>query len=79
MAKLNTLLEKNGIKELSSFSNTKDFKKRTSKDMIPNTFCSKYLVNKFRQEAEEKRWSYTTLMTIILEGRYEEKNKHEDD
>ncbi|WP_277870764.1 hypothetical protein [Spiroplasma poulsonii] len=27
MAKLNTFLEKNGIKELSSFSNTKEFKK----------------------------------------------------
>lgn len=80
MAKLNTFLEKNGIKELSSFSNTKEFKKRTSKDMIPNTFCSKYLVNKFRKEAEEKRWSYTTLMTIILEERYgKESNKNEDD
>ncbi|WP_158676192.1 hypothetical protein [Spiroplasma poulsonii] len=48
--------------------------------MIPNTFCSKYLVNKFRKEAEEKRWSYTTLMTIILEERYgKENNNNEDD
>ncbi|WP_252320411.1 hypothetical protein [Spiroplasma endosymbiont of Lariophagus distinguendus] len=78
MAKLNALLEKNGIKELSSFSKTKDFKKRTTQDMIPNTFCSRYLVDKFRKEAKEKRWSYTTLMTTILEDRYGKENTEDE-
>ncbi|BET39508.1 hypothetical protein SAP269_20970 [Spiroplasma ixodetis] len=43
--------------------------------MIPNTFCSRYLVDQFRKEAKEKRWSYTTLMTTILEDRYGKENQ----
>ncbi|MFJ1522446.1 hypothetical protein [Spiroplasma sp. ald] len=78
----NEFLEHNKIvKNLSSFKETKEFKKRNLKtNILPSMTVKPNLIKKFREEAEEKYWKLTTLMNKILEERYgKESNKNEDD
>lgn len=60
----------NAVKKMSSNSGTKDFKKREWENIIPNMTCDENLVRDFRKEAQEKQWSYTTLMNNILKHKY---------
>ena len=60
----------NVVKKMASNSGTKDFKKRDWENIIPNMTCDTNLVKAFRIEAEEKQWSYTTLMNNILKYKY---------
>lgn len=60
----------NVVKKMASNSGTKDFKKRDWENIIPNMTCDPNLVKTFRIEAEEKQWSYTTLMNNILKYKY---------
>lgn len=61
---------KEAINSLTSFKNTKEFKKRDWTQVLPPMTCHKELVEKFKIEAKEKKWKYTTLMNEILEARY---------
>lgn len=65
-----SISNKEAVKSLASFSNTKEFKKRNTEEMLPAMTCHKELVAKFKKEAKEKKWKYTTLMNEILEERY---------
>lgn len=68
------------VDKLVSYSNKKEYKQRPHQLKLPTMTCPIYLVGEFKKEAQNKRLKYTTLMTIILEERYEKgKNKYEDD
>lgn len=68
--KINKTDTKEVINTLTSFKDTKEFKKRDWKQVLPPMTCHKILVEKFKIEAKEKKWKYTTLMNEILEARY---------
>lgn len=41
--------------------------------------CPPDLVEKFKNEAKQNHWKYTTLMTMILENWYAQKNESENE
>lgn len=68
------------MKKMSTFSETKEFKKRDWKKVIPPIAAELWIVDAFNQEAKRKKWSKTTLMNEILKERYgKEKKNYEDD
>lgn len=69
------------VKNLSSFKEAKEFKKRNLKtDVLPSMTVKSNLIKKFREEADKNDWKLTTLMNRILEERYgKENNNNEDD
>ncbi|AXF97282.1 hypothetical protein [Spiroplasma phoeniceum] len=69
------------VKNLSSFKETKEFRKRNLKtDVLPSMTVKSNLIKKFREEAQKNDWKLTTLMNRILEERYgKENNNNEDD
>lgn len=58
------------VKNLASFSKAGDFNKRQWSKAMPPMTCNPVLVEQFRKEAKDKKWSFTTLMNEILEERY---------
>lgn len=53
-----------------SFNKVKEFKKRTTEQIMPTMTCHTELVEAFKTEAKAKHWKFTTLMNQILSDRY---------
>ncbi|WDA55052.1 MAG: hypothetical protein PPFGHCPK_01533 (plasmid) [Spiroplasma endosymbiont of Drosophila atripex] len=62
------------IIKTASYSGVKNFKKVDENFVMPRMTCDQELVKQFRKEAQEKQWSYTTLMNNILKERYKNIN-----
>lgn len=54
------------IENVSSYNKTKKYNKIDYQDIMPPMTCKVELVRKFRKQAKDKKWSYTTLMNEIL-------------
>ncbi|WP_424527522.1 hypothetical protein [Spiroplasma endosymbiont of Glossina fuscipes fuscipes] len=68
---------------LEMIDNSVSFKnkiKDNKKVLLPNTTCDFYLVENFKNEAQQRKWKMSTLMNEILKERYgKEINNNEDD
>lgn len=67
------------VKKMASFSKSKPYQDKPWNQKLPTMTCPPELVEKFKNEAKQNHWKYTTLMTMILENWYEQKKESESE